>query len=327
MLADAAKEGQASEGRGNVFQVFEDKPLRGKDAWGIDIYYQEKMWEIDSLEKIEVTETGPLRCVVRFVWSYRDSVVEQEMILYAQSRRIDFVTRIDWQERQQLLKVAFPVAVRNTEATYDIQFGNLKRPTHWNTSWDFARFEVLAHQWADLSESNYGVSLLNDCKYGYDIKGNVMRLTLLKSSIFPDPEADRGEHHFTYSILPHSGDWMHGGTVVEAWQLNNPLTCVKGSGERSPFSLFRFASRKHGIPPVMIDAVKKAEDEERLVLRVHEYSGGRGSVEIESDLVIRSWQECDLMERAQGERLKESTIRFDVKPYEIRTFLVEVTAK
>jgi len=323
----AEREVLASGGRANVFQIFEDKPLRGKDAWGIDIYYQEKMREIDSLEKIEVTENGPLRCVVHFVWSYRDSVVEQDMILYARSRRIDFVTRVDWQERQQLLKVVFPVSVRSTEATYDIQFGNLKRPTHWNTSWDFARFEVPAHQWADLSEKGYGVSLLNDSKYGYDVKDNNIRLTLLKSANFPDPEADRGEHRFIYSLLPHSGDWMDAGTVVEAWQLNNPLSWVKGSAEQSTFSLFRLAGRKNEPPPVMVDAVKRAESEERLVLRVHEYSGGRGSVEIESDLVILSWQECDLMERPQGERFRESTIRVEIGPYEIRTFLVEITAK
>jgi alpha-mannosidase len=119
------------------------------------------------------------------------------MVLYSHSRRLDFRTNVDWQQRLQLLKVAFPVDIRAKEATYNIQYGNVKRPTHWNTSWDFARFESVGQQWADLSEGGYGVSLLNDSKYGYDIKNNVMRLTLLNSPVFPDPEADRGIHPFT----------------------------------------------------------------------------------------------------------------------------------
>src|SRR5699024_7862502 len=113
-------------------------------------------------------------------WEFGSSTITQDMIVYAESRRIDFKTHVDWQERQRLLKVAFPVDVRSTEATYDNQYGNVKRPTHWNTSWDYARFETVGHQWADLSEGGYGVSLLNDSKYGYDIKDHVMRLSLLK---------------------------------------------------------------------------------------------------------------------------------------------------
>ncbi len=261
-------------GRGNIFQIFEDKPLRGKDAWGIDAFYQEKREEVDHLEKVEVTEKGPLRAVVRFAWRYKESVIEQDLILYAKSRRIDFITRIDWQERQKLLKAAFPVEVRNTEATYDI-------------------------------------------------KGNVMRLTLLKCAVFPDPEADRGEHRFTYSLLPHAGDWIHGATVIEAWQLNNPLRYVAGSFERSSFSIFRLEAARGESPAVLIDAVKKAEHGEALVLRLHEYSGGRGSVQIESDLPIRSCQECDLLERRHGKRSTEGTIRFEVKPYEIKSFLID----
>jgi alpha-mannosidase len=124
------------------------------------------------------------------------------MILYAENPSIDFKTDIYWHERNQLLKVAFPVDIRATEATYDIQYGNEKLPTHWNTSWDYTRFESVGQQWADLSERGYGVSLLNDCKYGHDIKDNVIRLTLLKSATYPDVEADQGEHVFTYSLLP-----------------------------------------------------------------------------------------------------------------------------
>ena len=133
---------------------------------------------------------------------------------------------MDWHEQRKLMKVAFPVDIRSTEATYDIQFGNVKRPTHWNTSWDMARFETVGHQWADLSRTGYGVSLLNDCKYGYDIKDQTIRLSLLKAAIYPDPTADQGEHEFT-SSLPHQGDWRVGQTVKQAWFLNNRLKVGK----------------------------------------------------------------------------------------------------
>lgn len=303
---------------GNVLQVFEDKPLQ-YDAWEIEIFYQEKMRIIGDLQSVTVTEIGPVRAAVRFVWTYEDSVIEQDMIVYTESRRIDFVTRIDWQEREQLLKTAFPVDVLAAEATYDIQFGNVKRPTHWNTSWDYARFETVGHQWADLSERGYGVSLLNDCKYGYDIKDHVMRLSLIKSANYPDPEADRGGHEFTYSLLPHVGDWVEGNTVQEAWSLNNPLTCVIGNAVKPSFSLFRM-SAEH----VMVDAVKKAEDHDGMVLRIHEFAGKRAWLTISSDLSIQGWRECDLMERPISELQVGSTIQIEIQPYEIKTFLVEV---
>ncbi|SFJ81147.1 alpha-mannosidase [Paenibacillus sp. UNC496MF] len=313
----------AEGARGNVLQVFEDKPMHF-DAWDIDIYYQAKMREIADLVSVELVEAGPLAATVAFAWRYADSAVIQKLTVYADSRRIDFRTEIDWRERQQLLKVAFPVAVRATEATYDIQFGNVKRPTHWNTSWDYARFETVGHQWADLSERGYGVSLLNDCKYGYDIKDNVMRLSLLKSAIHPDSNADLGEHVFTYALLPHEGDWYAGGTVREAWSLNNPLTAAPGAPAQGALSLFALSA-----PNVMVDAVKKAEDGERIVLRVHEYAGIRTQTELRSDLRIRSMAECDLMERplggeeAGGAR-DRAAAGFELKPYEIKTFLIEL---
>ncbi|WP_407267946.1 alpha-mannosidase [Radiobacillus sp. PE A8.2] len=305
--------------RGNVLQVFEDKPMRF-DAWDIDIFYQEKMQEILNLKKVSTPESGPLRTIIRFEWEYMESSIVQDMIVYAEEQRIDFVTKVDWHESQQLLKVAFPVDIRSTEATYDIQYGNVKRPTHWNTSWDAARFETVGHQWADLSEQSYGVSLLNDCKYGYDIKDNVMRLTLIKSGIFPDPHADQGEHLFTYSLYPHKGDWREGNTVMKAWELNNPLTFIKGKRKHDePFSLFHL-SADH----VMIDAVKKAEDDNRIVVRVHEFKGARGSVRVNSDATINSWQETDLMERPISDVFKGESIDFKIKPYEIKTFLIEM---
>lgn len=312
----ADREVLAEGERGNVLQVFEDKPM-AHEAWDIDLYYQEKAEEIRGLEKVEWLGGGALAATVRFTWRFVDSVIVQDMTVYAKSRRIDFATRADWQERQQLLKVAFPVAVRSTEATYDIQFGNVKRPTHWNTSWDAARFETVGHQWVDLSERSYGVSLLNDCKYGHDIKDNVIRLSLIKSATHPDPNADKGEHEFTYALLPHEGDWVTGRTAEEAWALNNPLFAQFGAASVSGKSLFR-ASVDH----LVIDAVKKAEKSEAVVVRLHEYTGSRSKVELTSDYSIAAWQECDLLERPTGEAQATAAIGFELKPYEIKTFLV-----
>ena len=211
----------APKERGNVLQMFEDKPL-DNDAWDIDIYYQQKMREVTDLKKWEIKEQGPLRLVIGLEWKYMNSTIEQEMILYSTNRRIDFSTHVDYRERQQLLKAAFPVDIRTTYATYDTQYGNVRRPNHWNTSWDQARFESVGHRFADLSERNYGVALLNDCKYGYDVKDNLLRISLLRSGKQPDHMQDIGEHVFTYSLLPHGGDFVEGGVVPSAFELNNP---------------------------------------------------------------------------------------------------------
>ena len=305
----------AEGSRGNVLQVFEDKPMQ-YDAWDIDIYYQQKMREVDELIHVDLIEHGALRSVVQFKWKYKHSLIVQNMAVYSTSRRIDFKTNVNWSEQDQLLKVAFPVAVRATEATYDIQYGNVKRPTHWNTSWDYARFESVGHQWADLSERGYGVSILNDCKYGHDIKDNVIRLTLLKSATYPDIAQDQGEHQFTYSLLPHKDSWIEGNTVEEAWNLNNPLTYTKGCARKD---ISFFAVDKYN---VLIDAIKKAENSDALIVRLHEFTGARTNVALKSDLNIESIQECDLMERAIGEKQKRNEWEFLIKPYEIKTFII-----
>ncbi|MDU1847610.1 MAG: alpha-mannosidase [Niallia nealsonii] len=303
---------------GNVLQVFEDKPLRW-EAWDIDIFYQEKHHEISALEEIEIVEDNSLRAVIRFTWTYHHSKIEQELILYSENQRIDFKTFVDWHEQHQLLKVAFPVEIRSTQATYDIQFGNVQRPTHWNTSWDYAKFETVGHQWADLSEHGYGISLLNDCKYGYDIKDSMMRLSLIKSGTYPDYLQDQGAHTFTYSLFPHEGDWREGGTVQEAWDLNQPLKGLEGKLKSKDFSLFQLTSDH-----CMIDAVKKAEDENKIIVRLHEFMGKRGAVELTSDASIKSWQECNLMEETMDEKQENEEITFEIKPYEIKTLIVEI---
>ncbi|WP_238655250.1 alpha-mannosidase [Paenibacillus piscarius] len=302
--------------RGNVLQVFEDKPL-DFEAWDIDIFYQEKMTEITQLTSCELIENGPLRAVLRMTWTYHSSVVTQNIRFYRDTPRIDFHTELEWHEHNQLLKAAFPVDIHALEATYDIQFGNVKRPTHWNTSWDYARFETVGHQWADISEKGYGIALLNDCKYGYDIKDSVLRLTLLKSAVHPDPEQDQGHHEFTYALYPHTGDFVDGRVVEEAWELNHPLRAVAGRLEGAPLL---YIDGKH----VMVDAIKRSEDGKDIVLRLHEYAGSRTQVTIDSAYGIGSWQECNLMEEPLGEWQEGEELSFQVKPYEIKTFRIKL---
>lgn len=305
--------------RGNVLQMFEDKPM-AHEAWDIDIYYQEKMREVTDLQSIELIECKNLKAVVRFRYKYMNTTINQDMVVYKDNRRIDFVTNVDWREQKQLLKVAFPVDVRSTMATYDVQFGNVKRPTHWNTSWDMARFETVAQQWVDLSQRDYGVSLLNNCKYGHDIKDNVIRLTLLKSATHPDPVQDQGEQNFTYSLLPHSKDFVEGNTVKAAYELNQPLTYITGSiREDIPNQMFNFNDSY-----VLVDAIKKCEDENAVIIRFHEYAGSKQEVKITSEYEINGWQETDLMERGVEELRNENEIKLTLTPYEIKTIKIKM---
>ncbi|MCY0899334.1 MAG: alpha-mannosidase [Firmicutes bacterium] len=302
-------------GAANAFQVFEDKPL-GNDAWDIDAFYQQRPYEDPEFAGFEVVSLGPIAAVIRGRWRYCHSTIEQDLIAYRDSRRVDFRTRVSWHEQHQLLKVAFPVTVRSRRATYQIQFGHIERPTHRNTSWDAARFEVVGHQWADLSEYGFGVSLLNDGKYGYDIAENVMRLSLIKSATYPDYAADQGEHEFTYAILPHAGDLVAAGTVAEAWDLNQPLWAAVGrrlNGNPAPI-------RVEG-DHVHVAAIKKAEDGEAVVVRVYEYGGGRAEARIMSDRGIREWRLCDLRERPLGP-VRRDACHVELKPFEIATVLV-----
>ncbi len=305
---------------GNEFIAFEDKPVDW-DAWDIDIFYQDKPYPISDFQGAEVVENGAQRAAVKLTWKFMDSVISQKVVLYRHIARIDFETEVDWQEHQTLLKVAFPVNVYANKATYEIQFGNVERPTHWNTSWDWARFEVVGHKWADLSQRDYGVSLLNDCKYGYDIKDNVMRLTLIKSGILPDPEADQGHHSFTYSLYPHAGGWFEGGTVQQAYSLNNPLhsSVAQQAGSKE-------LGRQYSlIDPVgdgvLLETVKKAEDSDDLVLRFYEYGGGNAQARVKPNLDVVQLAETDLMEQVVADQIDSNAT---LSPFEIKTVKAQI---
>lgn len=302
---------------GNVLQMFEDKPL-AHEAWDIDLFYQEKVKIITDLTKFTVNTTGDLRLTVNLEYAYMDSTINQEIVFYKDFPRIDFVTEVDMREQQQLLKVLFPVNVRSTYATYDVQYGNVRRPNNWNTSWEQAKFEVVGHRFADLSDRNYGVAILNDCKYGYDIKDNNMRLSLIKTATHPDHLQDQGLHEFTYSLFPHLGDFVEGDVVKESSFLNDALVVKAGKFQGSGESFIKVDNEQ-----VEIDAVKKSEDGKYIVIRVHDYVGAQQVVTITPSFQYKGWAESDLRERAI-EAMQTDQIVLNLHAYEIKTILLEI---
>lgn len=306
----------------NQLVAYEDRPLN-YDAWDIDLYYEEKPYPLRDNVQIRPIEEGPVRATVEVMRLFLSSRITQRISLWRDSPRIDFATEIDWHDHQLLLKALFPVAINATHATYEIQFGSIERPTHRNTSWDWARFEVCAQRWADLSEGGYGVSLLNDSKYGHDIHDNVMRLTLLKSAISPDPEADQGLHRFIYSLLPHQGDWRAAQTVRRAYELNVPVlatpTSLPAEQRESVSSSFLSTDCSH----VVVDTVKPAEDGRGLIIRLYEAHNQRGKGSLTFATPLLSAEECNLLEEPLGTAdYQGNTLRFQVRPFEIKTFRV-----
>ena len=279
---------------GNQLWAYVDKPLNW-DAWDIDAGYARTGRQLRA-SSVEVVESGPHRAAIRAVYRFRDSTVTQDIRLWANSARLEFKTTADWHDRRWLLKARFPLKVRSERATFETAFGVIERSTHRNTSWEAARFEVAGHRFADLSEPGFGVALLNDGKYGHHAQGAEVGLSLLRSPIYPDPLADEGLQTFTYALLPHSGDWLQGGVLMEAEDLNQPLAArqIIAARENSWQPL-----RITGLP-VGLGALKVAEDGGDLILRVYEPRGARGPVEVG---VPRGWKltaETDLLERDTG---------------------------
>ena len=313
---EALEKGQAS----NLLTLFEDIPHR-EAAWNIDLEYQNHFTELRSAESVKVLERSALRTVIRTVFKVNASTITQDLILGARSKRVDFVTTVDWQERNKMLKAGFYVDILSSKATYEIQYGSIERPNHWNTDRDKARFEVCGHKWADLSEGNYGVSLLNDSKYGYDILGNRMRLTLLRSPDYPDPRCEHGIHAFTYSLYPHSGDWRVGGTVREAYSLNEPLQASAVTERNGAEIPAVFASVD--MPNVVLESIKQAEDGRGFIFRLYESQGSRVNAKLTLGIPALSAAETNLMEEDEQEMaVSGSTVAFFIKPYEIKTFRI-----
>lgn len=308
------KPGQA----GNVIMSYEDRP-HNYDAWDINNYYTEKSWEVDQVESIEVLEKGPVRAALRIVHPYLQSRMVQTIYLYAETPRVDIRTEIDWREHLILLKDLFPVDIHTEEATFDIQYGNVTRPTYSNTSWDFAKFEVCAHKWIDLSEWGYGVSFLNDCKYGVSVRDGVVGLTMLKSPIYPNSEADKEYHEFWYSIYPHENGWRQGGTVRQAYQFNNTMTAAvkKLSGNDLPVKYSLAAVDKENI---VIEVVKEAEDSDALIIRMYECYNARTNAVLKVGRTFKKAVECDMLENEEKElTCFDGKVNLTFHPFEIKT--------
>lgn len=310
---EVIQEGQ----RANLIRMYEDKPIYF-DNWDVDIYYTEKFWDVDQVERMEWTEAGPVRAVLEIERKASKSTIWQKIIFYADSRRIEFATHVDWKEHQTLLKVHFPVAVHTDEAAFDVQFGNLTRKTHRNTSWDVARFESCGQKWMDLSEGHYGVSLLNDCKYGHSVKDSNMALTLIKSGIEPNPVTDQEENDFTYAIYPHAEGWRQAKTVAEAYKLNQPLL-VETETERKPAYSFASVDASN----VIMETVKNAENGEGTIIRMYESENAYTKTKLTVNADFRKAFICNLLEETESEAsVNGNVVEVVLKPYEIVTVKV-----
>lgn len=315
---NAGRELLAQGKAGNVIMSYEDRP-HNYDAWDVNNYYTEKSWEVDQVTRIEVREKGPVRACVSVKRRYLDSFIQQLIYLYQDIPRIDIKNQIDWKEHQIFLKTIFPMDIHTSEAVFDIQYGNVKRPTHSNTSWDFAKFEVCVHKWLDLGEDDYGVSFLNDCKYGCSVKNSVVGLSMLKSGIFPNPQADQEYHEFTYSIYPHKGGWREAGTVNMAYQLNNPPVAVRKKNDTG-FLKPSMSFVSTNCPGVVIEAVKRGEDDDSVIIRLYECFNRRTEVVLKSELGIQSVYECNMLEEDESELAADNgKVSFVMRPYEIKT--------
>lgn len=303
-------------GYGNRLSLYEDRP-NAWDAWDVDFFYENQLLESARPVAAARFSGGPVRQCLYFKLAIGCSSMEQRVTLAAETKRLDVETTVDWREKHRMLRVAFPVAVNADTFSSDIQYGYIERPTHRNTSWDKARFEVAAHRYVDLSDRDYGVALLNDCKYGHKVHENVLDLNLLRSSTHPDPDADQGEQHFTYSLLPHSGTLTESSVMAEAACLNMPALVLEGlSGAITP------PCRLDG-RGVSLEVIKKAEKEACAVIRLVETDGRRSvccltPADPATDLV-----ETNLMEWTEENRLtpvKTGGIALTLAPFEIRTF-------
>ena len=314
---EAGREILAAGEEGNVLSLYEDRP-NAWEAWDVDVFYQDQLLETARGAGVESLGAGPVRQGLRFRLEIGSSKIEQRVYLAANTKRLDFETEVDWRESHCMLRVSFPTTVLAEQASFDIQYGFVKRPAHDNTSWDMARFEVTAHRYADLSAPDYGVALLNDCKYGHKVRGHVLDLNLLRAPSEPDPDADIGHHAFAYSLLPHTGDLLGSQVMAEGAMLNQKPVMVPGyrAGEAAlPCTL-----EAEGIS---LEVVKRAEKEECLVIRLVETRGCTSGGTLRLADPKAKVVETGLMEWGEeGEVFVGSEMLVELKPFEIRTYKI-----
>lgn len=321
-LDDQPIEFIAPGGLGNLFQIFDDRPLFW-DAWDIDIYALEKPIDLVKSESVELVEKGPVRGAIEIVKRFGQSTIRQRISL-GPTPGIRFDTEIDWHETDKMLKVGFPLNVYSHRASFEIQWGHVERPTHRNTSWDWARFEVPCQKWFDLSEGGHGAALLNNGKYGCDVDGNVMRQTLLRSPKAPDPMCDMGVHRFTYVLLPHYDQLVRSEVVAASYALNSvPRHAFLEAGEGAQGQIPALVSVDNA--NVIVETVKKAEDNKNLLVRLYECHQTRGRAELSCALPVKKAWLADMNEVPQQElEVEGGFVRFNFRPFEILTLVLQV---
>jgi alpha-mannosidase len=300
----------------NRFELYDDRPLNW-DAWDVDPFHLETGRPCAGARSARVERAGPLRAEVVFEHEIGSaSHLVQTVRLDAGARRVEFHTEVEWRERHRMLKVAFPLGVHADRATYEMPFGHAERPTHYSTLADLARYEVPGHRWADLSEHGYGVALLNDGKYGHSAFGDTLRLSLLRATTSPDPEADQGHHRFAYALMPHAGGWREAGVVAEARRFNQPLLWAQGSAQPRSYATV-------DDPNLVLDTIKRAEDGDALVVRLYEAHGARGAASLRLGLPVKSAHFANLLEdQGEAARVDGDAIEVPYRPYEIVTLLI-----
>jgi alpha-mannosidase len=312
-----------SGGCGNELIAFKDVP-KDYDAWNIDANFDQVFTKLEQADSVERVESNSLRAVIRVSRHWQASKFVQDIVLYNGSDQVEVVNDIDWHEEHILLKAAFPLAASGKQATYEIPYGSIQRPTTRDNSWESAKFEVPALRWADAGNEAHGFSLINESKYGYDDKGNVLRLSLLRSPTWPDPDADRGHHHFSYALYPHAGTWKQALTVRHGYEFNYKLQATQVESHTgvlpSEHSFIQVDAQN-----VVLTALKKSEDSDGLILRFYEWAGQNGNVKLSVPEGVVSATATNLMEQSEGAPLAvvagESpslqAIQLQVHPYEI----------
>jgi alpha-mannosidase len=303
--------------RGNLLSLYEDRP-NNWDAWDVDAFYEDPVPELARGAGVLSLGNGPVRQGLKFDLRIGDSAIEQKVFLATNGKRLDFETRVDWRETHRMLRVSFPTTILADQASFDIQYGYVRRNTHSNQSWDMAQFEVAGHRYADLSGGGYGVAILNDCKYGHKVKGGTLDLNLLRSPTQPDPDADLGVHHFTYSLLPHRGALIDSPVLREASMLNGGPLVLEGYRAKTATLPCRLESEG-----ISLEVVKKAEKEGCRVIRLVETRGctstGTLTLRDSGDRLVPT----DLMEWKDEEELPSAgAIPVTLKPFEIRTYKI-----
>jgi alpha-mannosidase len=312
-LIDKATNIEMMAGMGNRFCLYKDIPARF-DAWDIDSMTESLQMPTDEPVTVEISESGDYVAKLKLTRKIHLSSITQFITLRKGSRRIDFETRVDWQESHKLLKVAFPVNIFTKEAINEIQFGHIRRPNHRSRPFDRDRFEVCNHRWTALTEENRGIAILNDSKYGINVLENSMNLTLLKSALAPDPMADKGIQTFTYSIFYWIGSFSDSAVVREGYELNYPVLVQPGdAGEASIFNL--------DAANIIIETLKMAEDgSEDIIVRLYEAKRNSTHCTLSTMLPVIKATQTDMLEKNVKElTVSNGKIELDFRPFEIKT--------